>query len=72
MICTQLQQQGHISWPVNQEDRKWFSGAVGSSNRFKGFAWLLAPEPKAMPLPAPTIKNIIISPEFVATLGQID
>ena len=50
------------------DDREWLLRELRCYGRFTGMAWILSPEPAGKTqLPIPTVEEIILSPDFVAS-----
>ena len=55
------------------DDREWLLKELRCYGRFTGMAWILTPEPAGKTqLPIPTVEEIILSPDFVASGLQTD
>ena len=50
------------------DDREWLLKELPCYGRFTGMTWILSPEPAGKTqLPIPTVEEIILSPDFVAS-----
>ena len=63
--------QSVLNREPDNSDRDWFRQALDATDRFSGFAWLLAPEPPVALSFVRNVSDIMLNPEFVTSDNPI-